>query len=244
MTAHLPDGDGCLQPVLRPATANVFETTVEQLATAIRLGVFVARGAAAARARARRAARGRPQHAARGDRRAAREPARARPRAVAAVGRSSPTTPEPGSAQPPGSAARRGPARRARLPPGRRARSCVAGRDARSSPVTSGPGSSPPPRPCGRPATPTPTDRRRRFHLASRRLSALADGHRVRDAGAGRAARDAAGHPRAAACNIDHSNAQHRRRRRRDPRRRPGPARRAMEEHCDATSALLRGLLG
>ena len=33
---RLPDA------VLRPAVGNVFETTVEQLATAIRLGVFVA----------------------------------------------------------------------------------------------------------------------------------------------------------------------------------------------------------
>ena len=36
-----PLGAGRLpEAVLRPATANVFETTVEQLATAIRLGVF------------------------------------------------------------------------------------------------------------------------------------------------------------------------------------------------------------
>ena len=33
--SRLPDA------VLRPAVGNVFETTVEQLATAIRLGVFV-----------------------------------------------------------------------------------------------------------------------------------------------------------------------------------------------------------
>ncbi|MFW5468953.1 FadR/GntR family transcriptional regulator [Knoellia sp. CPCC 206435] len=39
---ELPVGVGRLpEAVLRPATANVFETTVEQLATAIRLGVFV-----------------------------------------------------------------------------------------------------------------------------------------------------------------------------------------------------------
>ncbi|MXI40464.1 GntR family transcriptional regulator, partial [Escherichia coli] len=38
----MPVGVGRLpEAVLRPATANVFETTVEQLATAIRLGVFV-----------------------------------------------------------------------------------------------------------------------------------------------------------------------------------------------------------
>ena len=41
MTAHLPDVGRLPAAVLRPATANVFETTVEQLATAIRLGVFV-----------------------------------------------------------------------------------------------------------------------------------------------------------------------------------------------------------
>ncbi|CAN7502409.1 FadR/GntR family transcriptional regulator [Knoellia sp. LjRoot47] len=41
MTAHLPDVGWLPAAVLRPATANVFETTVEQLATAIRLGVFV-----------------------------------------------------------------------------------------------------------------------------------------------------------------------------------------------------------
>lgn len=41
MTAHLPDVGRLSEAVLRPATANVFETTVEQLATAIRLGVFV-----------------------------------------------------------------------------------------------------------------------------------------------------------------------------------------------------------
>ncbi|WP_353950709.1 FCD domain-containing protein [Knoellia sp. S7-12] len=41
MTAHLPDVGRLSDAVLRPATANVFETTVEQLATAIRLGVFV-----------------------------------------------------------------------------------------------------------------------------------------------------------------------------------------------------------
>ena len=41
MTAHLPDVGRLPEAVLRPATANAFETTVEQLATAIRLGVFV-----------------------------------------------------------------------------------------------------------------------------------------------------------------------------------------------------------
>lgn len=41
MIAHLPDERRLSEAVLRPATANVFETTVEQLATAIRLGVFV-----------------------------------------------------------------------------------------------------------------------------------------------------------------------------------------------------------
>ncbi|MFC7486790.1 FadR/GntR family transcriptional regulator [Knoellia sp. CPCC 206453] len=41
MTAHVPDVGRLSEAVLRPATANVFETTVEQLATAIRLGVFV-----------------------------------------------------------------------------------------------------------------------------------------------------------------------------------------------------------
>ncbi|MEO6020469.1 MAG: FCD domain-containing protein [Knoellia sp.] len=41
MSAHLPDVGRLSEAVLRPATANVFETTVEQLATAIRLGVFV-----------------------------------------------------------------------------------------------------------------------------------------------------------------------------------------------------------
>ena len=41
MSAHLPDVGWLPAAVLRPATANVFETTVEQLATAIRLGVFV-----------------------------------------------------------------------------------------------------------------------------------------------------------------------------------------------------------
>lgn len=39
--AHLQDVGRLPAAVLRPATANVFETTVEQLATAIRLGVFV-----------------------------------------------------------------------------------------------------------------------------------------------------------------------------------------------------------
>ena len=44
--------------------------------------------------------------------------------------------------------------------------------------------------------------------------------------------------------NLDHSDAQHTRDRRRDPgRRRRSPAA-AMEEHCDGTAALLRGLLG
>ncbi|GGB85641.1 GntR family transcriptional regulator [Knoellia flava TL1] len=41
MTAPQPDVGRLPEAVLRPATANVFETTVEQLATAIRLGVFV-----------------------------------------------------------------------------------------------------------------------------------------------------------------------------------------------------------
>lgn len=41
MTAHLADEGRLSEAVLRPATANVFETTVEQLATAIRLGVLV-----------------------------------------------------------------------------------------------------------------------------------------------------------------------------------------------------------
>ncbi|WP_035906040.1 FadR/GntR family transcriptional regulator [Knoellia subterranea] len=41
MNAHQPDEGRLSEAVLRPATANAFETTVEQLATAIRLGVFV-----------------------------------------------------------------------------------------------------------------------------------------------------------------------------------------------------------
>jgi GntR family transcriptional repressor for pyruvate dehydrogenase complex len=41
VTAHLPEVGRLPEAVLRPATSNVFETTVEQLATAIRLGVFV-----------------------------------------------------------------------------------------------------------------------------------------------------------------------------------------------------------
>ncbi|PRY61320.1 GntR family transcriptional regulator [Knoellia remsis] len=41
MSAPVPEVGRLPAAVLRPATANVFETTVEQLATAIRLGVFV-----------------------------------------------------------------------------------------------------------------------------------------------------------------------------------------------------------
>lgn len=41
MIAPLPEEHRLSEAVLRPATANAFETTVEQLATAIRLGVFV-----------------------------------------------------------------------------------------------------------------------------------------------------------------------------------------------------------
>ena len=59
---------GCRTPCSGPAVGNVFETTVEQLGTAIRLGVFVAGRAAPAGAGPRRAARRLPQHPARGDR--------------------------------------------------------------------------------------------------------------------------------------------------------------------------------
>lgn len=41
MSAPHPDEGRLSEAVLRPATANAFETTVEQLATAIRLGVLV-----------------------------------------------------------------------------------------------------------------------------------------------------------------------------------------------------------
>jgi GntR family transcriptional regulator, transcriptional repressor for pyruvate dehydrogenase complex len=44
--------------------------------------------------------------------------------------------------------------------------------------------------------------------------------------------------------NIEHSNQQHARIVRAVISRRPASARSVMEEHCDATSALLRGLLG
>ena len=43
--------------------------------------------------------------------------------------------------------------------------------------------------------------------------------------------------------NLDHSDAQHAPDRRGDPGRRPAAARAAMEEHCDGTAELLRGLL-
>ena len=177
---------------------------MEQLATAIRLGVYPRGTHAAARARAGRADGGLPGDPARGDRRPARgRTGRDHPRPAAAAP-SSPSSRARPSARAAAriSAERRGElAGRARLPPDRRARRRLPGREPRRSTTHAAPqlehgatprsaaARKPADAPAGRLALP-PDDR-----VAAGLAAHDRGGHR----GAGDAARDAAGDPGARA---------------------------------------------
>ena len=194
------------------------------------------------RARARRAAGRLAGHAARGDRGAAEAGMvrTTRGRGGGTVVTYEPRTP---SAPPPPGLARRagGAARLPGVPPRRRAGAAALAVEAQLADVPSAPAH----HGARRGPTPHPAAHRQadsRLHLAMAASPARRNDGR-RDRGAGRPARHAPGHPRA--------RGQHRALRpparaivgailRGEP---TGPAR-AMEQHCDDTAALLRGLLG
>ena len=244
-----PDGSRDLtQAVLRPVRGyHAFEACVEQLATTIRLGVYPRGSMLPARARAGPAAARLAVHVARGDGGAARRPDWSRPPAAAAAAPSSPSSRVRRPAEP--------------LPGSRRPRARTGW-----TPSTSGGSWSPAP-PHGR-APPTsrtaPRAQLEQAHadvVAARKPAAAPAGrlplpphrgHPHRVAARGRGGDLGPGRPCTRCCwrspcsrptSPTPTGSTPRWCGRSSPGE-PDRARRVMEEHCDDTAALLRGLVG
>ena len=233
--------------VLRPIREGyAFESTIEQLAGAIRLGVFAdGDQLPPERELAERLGVSRDD-AARGDRARCASRGWSRPVAGAAAAPSSST-----AGWSPAAGRRRRCARGAALAdaldfrrvvePG--AAQLAAGRGAR--PPTSGPGSRASPRrgPRG-PRHRRPTGWPTAAAPGHRHPVRVADAHRGRDPRAGGAARAARRRSRCCRSTSRTPTTSTTPSSRRSSAATAATARAAMEEHCDATAALLRGLLG
>ena len=233
---RLPDA------VLRPAVGNVFETTVEQLATAIRLGVFVV-GEQLPPERDLAERLGVSRNTLREAIAALRESGLV----TTTRGRGGGTVVTdaghgPGGDPPPGSGA----ARPSRTPSTSAASSSPARPGSRrpdGSRATSGTGSSSPAARCATPTSPTTGSPTRGSTSPSR----PSPGRRWSSRPSPRAQAalgELLGAIPVLRTNIEHSHEQHDAVVEAILRGDPDTARTAMEEHCDATSALLRGLIG